>query len=518
MGLGRRRGSYEDDFHDSVMAMDASLNRLMAWTAAGAVLALIVCGGASVVAGRQLGRAIESVSAETTKLTHAAASGQLTVRGDVNALHPEFRPIVEGINATLDAVIGPLNMAAEYVDRISKGDIPAKITDTYHGDFNEIKNNLNQCIDAINAMTSDANHLAQAAVEGRLTSRADATKHRGDFRTIVEGVNNTLDAVIGPLSMAAGYVDRISKGDIPEKITDSYNGDFNDIKNNLNQCIDAVNALIADADMLTKAAVAGRLATRADATKHQGDFRTIVEGVNGTLDAVIGPLNVAAEYVDRISKGDIPEKITDSYNGDFNEIKNNLNQCIDAVNAMVADADMLAKAAVEGRLATRADATRHQGDFRTIVDGVNKTLDAVIGPLTVAASYVDQISKGEIPAKITDTYHGDFNEIKNNLNQCIDAVNALITDANMLAKAAVDGRLNTRADATQHQGDFRRDRRGSQPHDRVTRRTHRRRAVPGHDHRQKHVDSLHEQEGGRCHRPASREDRGHPLPSTLQDV
>ncbi|MGK4422283.1 hypothetical protein ACSLVQ_28955, partial [Klebsiella pneumoniae] len=87
--------------------------------------------------------------------------------------------------------------------------------------------------------------------------------------------------------------------------------------------------------------------------KHQGDFRKIVQGVNDTLDAVIGPLNVAAGYVDRISKGDIPTKITDNYNGDFNTIKNNLNTCIDAVNALVADAGVLAKAAVEGKLATR---------------------------------------------------------------------------------------------------------------------------------------------------------------------
>jgi len=31
-----------------------------------------------------------------------------------------------------------------------------------------------------------------------------------------------------------------------------------------------------------------------------------VSGVNGTLDAVIGPLNVAATYVDQISRGAIP--------------------------------------------------------------------------------------------------------------------------------------------------------------------------------------------------------------------
>jgi methyl-accepting chemotaxis protein len=399
--------------------------------------------------------ALRGLSAEAQRLAQAAVEGRLATRADASKYQGEYRKIVQGVNETLDAVIGPLNVAAGYVDRISKGDIPPKITDKYNGDFNEIKNNLNQCIDAVNALVADAALLSKAAVDGKLATRADASKHQGDFRKIVQGVDDCLDAVIGPLNVAAGYVDRISKGDIPPKITDNYNGDFNEIKNNLNQCIDAVNALVVDANLLSKAAVDGKLATRADASKHQGDFRKIVQGVDDCLDAVIGPLNVAAGYVDRISKGDIPPKITDNYNGDFNEIKNNLNQCIDAVNALVVDANLLSKAAVDGKLATRADASKHQGDFRKIVQGVDDCLDAVIGPLNVAAGYVDRISKGDIPAKITDNYNGDFNTIKNNLNTCVDAVNALVTDANTLAKAALEGKLATRADASKHQGDFR---------------------------------------------------------------
>ncbi|WP_174843445.1 methyl-accepting chemotaxis protein [Methylomonas sp. LW13] len=399
--------------------------------------------------------AISSMVAEAAALEKAAIEGRLATRADASQYQGDYRKIVEGVNNTLDAVIGPLNVAADYVDNISKGAIPAKITDTYNGDFNVIKNNLNTCIDAVNALVADANMLSTAAVEGRLATRADATKHQGDFRKIVEGVNSTLDAVIGPLNVAAEYVDNISRGAIPAKITDHYNGDFNTIKNNLNNCIDAISSMVAEAVALEKAAIEGRLATRADASQYQGDYRKIVQGVNNTLDAVIGPLNVAAEYVDNIAKGAIPAKITDTYNGDFNVIKNNLNTCIDAVNALVADANMLSTAAVEGRLATRADATKHQGDFRKIVEGVNLTLNAVIGPLNVAADYVDNISKGHIPAKITDTYNGDFNTIKNNLNTCIDAVNTLVADANMLATAAVEGRLQTRADASKHQGDFR---------------------------------------------------------------
>jgi methyl-accepting chemotaxis protein len=140
-----------------------------------------------------------------------------------------------------------------------------------------------------------------------------------------------------------------------------------------------IKSVIQQTKDLIEGALAGKLANRAKPEETNEEFREIVVGINKTLDAVIGPLNVAAEYVDRISKGNIPPKITDSYNGDFNEIKNNLNVCVDAVNLLVADAGMLAKAAVEGKLATRADAAKHGGDFGKIVDGVNKTLDTVVG-------------------------------------------------------------------------------------------------------------------------------------------
>jgi len=402
----------------------------------------------------QMKESLSAMASSVNGLIKAAVGGKLDTRADATEFEGEYREIVDGVNQTLDAVIGPLNVAAEYVDRISKGDIPEKITDDYNGDFNEIKNNLNLCIDSINGLVAEMDTLTKAGVEGRLDTRGDTSNFAGDFAVIVQGVNDTLDAVIGPLNVAAEYVDRISKGDIPEKITDDYNGDFNEIKNNLNVCIDAMNGLVAEADMLTKAAVEGRLDTRGDAGKFTGDFGAIVQGVNDTLDAVIGPLNVAAEYVDRISKGDIPEKITDDYNGDFNEIKNNLNVCIDAMNGLVAEADMLTKAAVEGRLDTRGDAGKFTGDFGAIVQGVNDTLDAVIGPLNVAAEYVDRISKGDIPEKITDDYNGDFNEIKNNLNVCIDSINGLVAEADMLTKAAVEGRLDTRGDAGKFAGDF----------------------------------------------------------------
>ena len=241
----------------------------------------------------------------------------------------------------------------------------------------------------------EISRLVNEAVAGNLSQRAETSKlPEGFVRETGVGINKILDAVIGPLNVAAKYVEDISKGNIPAKITDTYNGDFNTIKNNLNQCIDAVNVMIADASMLVNAAEQGLLSTRADASKHQGDFRKIVEGVNNTLDYVIGPLNVAAEpwYVDRISKGDVPATITDHYNGDFNTIKNNLNTCIDAVNKLVSDADMLSEAAADGRVTVRADANAHQGDFRKIVQGVNATLETIVAPIIIVKEAAETIN------------------------------------------------------------------------------------------------------------------------------
>jgi methyl-accepting chemotaxis protein len=281
----------------------------------------------------------------------------------------------------------------------------------------------------IKSIVSEAKGLAQAATEGKLDTRGNPEQINFEFREIVVGVNQMLDAVIGPLNVAAEYVDRISHGEIPPRITDQYHGDFNEIKNNLNQCIDAVNALVADASMLSKAAVEGKLDTRADASRHQGDYRAIVEGVNNTLDAVIGPLNVAAEYVDRISHGEIPEKITDNYNGDFNEIKNNLNQCIDAINNLVKDADMLAQAGANGQLSTRADASKHKGDYRKIVEGVNNCLDAVVDPVNETARVITAYAEGDLDTRVTIDAKGDFKLLGDTLDGFGDTLQSIIDDS-----------------------------------------------------------------------------------------
>jgi methyl-accepting chemotaxis protein len=623
--------------------------------------------GALANALRSLQTAVQKMVADANLLAKAAKEGKLATRADASTHQGDFRSIVEGVNDTLDAVIGPLNVAAGYVDRIAKGDTPPKITDTYNGDFNILKNNLNACVDAINQQAAAAQAIADgdfsvevrvrsetdvvakslvgitkvllnlqtelqrltiASKEGELSERGKPEKFQGAYAEVIVGVNQMLDAILLPIGEGNRILGLICGGNLRERVEIACKGDHEKMKQAVNGVHGWLTELIAyvtrlangdmtatmgkasnddqiheylvllkqniqnlvvDAGALSKAAMEGRLDTRADAAKHQGAYRQIVEGVNLTLDylvayidnmplpamiidtnfqvlymnkaglglgntdlaqlrgkkcsayfktedcnsekcacqramtdqritksqtvarptdkmtldidyiglpikdltgKVIGAFEVvmdqtAIKQAQRISEkiaayqqvevgklrgalssvaaGDLNVKVevaasdtdTDATRKTFSVIADATNQVVNSVSALVTDADLLAKAAVDGKLATRADASKHQGDFRAIVQGVNDTLDAVIGPLNVAAGYVDRISKGDIPPKITDTYNGNFNILKNNLNQAIDAVNALVADANLLAAPAVAGKLETRADATKHQGDFR---------------------------------------------------------------
>ncbi|WP_411681264.1 methyl-accepting chemotaxis protein [Clostridium thailandense] len=211
-----------------------------------------------------------------------------------------------------------------------------------------------------------------------------------------------------------GIMDKISLGDV------SMNIELKDEKDEITpamiRMIEAIRLLVADVNMLSKAAIEGKLSTRADASKHDGEFRKIVKGVNHTLDSVIGPINVTAEYVNRISKGDIPPKITDTYQGDFNETKNNLNNCIDIMNGLLNETNKLINAAKDGELDTRGDSKAFSGGWKELVNGVNELVEAVVTPIKEVTITMNKISQGNLDVQVKEGYKGEFGILMQGVN------------------------------------------------------------------------------------------------------
>lgn len=310
------------------------------------------------------------------------------------------------------SITEPTRKMVAGAEKMAAGDFSFKLDIDSKDEIGELANAVRSMQAAVQAMIADANMLAQAAVAGKLATRADASKHQGDFHKIVSGVNNTLDAVIGPLNVTAKYVDDISKGVIPPTITDNYNGDFNIIKNNLNNMVKMMSDLLAQTDIIIKGAADGELDKRANAELFVGGWNKLVAGVNQAITNIVNPMNVTADYVDKVSKGIIPPTITTEYKGQYNIIKNNLNNMVKMMNDLLAQTDIIIKGAADGELDKRANAELFVGGWNKLVKGVNEVVTNIVNPLNVTANYVDRIAKGDIPPIITDPYKGQYNTTK----------------------------------------------------------------------------------------------------------
>ncbi len=262
-------------------------------------------------------------------------------------------------------------MSSEYIPAVKNGD-----RDSAHALLNgKLKENYEANRKAIDTVVTLTNASNEALV-----------KNAQQVLDITNYVNYGIAAAAVALIIFLGFaIGRSITRPIKKLVTAA-----NDIANgNLNIVIDtqgkdeigilseafvkikeSLGRLIKDTDTLSSAALAGKLAIRADEMLHKGDYRKIITGFNHTLDAVTQPLNLAADRIMRISQGDIPELVTEEYAGDFEVLRNNINTLISSINALLEDVSVMDAAAGGGNLSIRVDENRHQGDYKRIISGL----------------------------------------------------------------------------------------------------------------------------------------------------
>jgi methyl-accepting chemotaxis protein len=396
---------------------------------------------------------LKNLNDETKHVIQGITDGNLSTRGNAEQYSGTWRDLVLGINGLTEAFVAPFNSTSEYLNRISKGDIPSLIEEEYKGDFNEIKNSLNGLINVMNYLLGETDKLINATRDGKLEIRGDSDELSGHWGKLLNGVNHIIDSYAAPINVTAEYVSRISRGDIPSKITDTYYGDFNAIKNNLNGCIDVMNGLLAETNSLIHAAQEGKLDVRGNDGAFSGEWGTLIQGVNSLVDAFVKPINATSEYIESISKGKIPAKITDDYPGDFNAIKNNLNNCIDIMNGLLSETNSLINAAQQGQLDVRANTDGFTGSWEELLGGVNRLVEAVVNPIKEVTAAMNAISEGRLDVSVTGDYKGEFGVLSNAVNNTAKDLNSVVGEISQVIGQISEGNLAI-SHVTEFKGDF----------------------------------------------------------------
>ncbi|HAN77432.1 MAG TPA: methyl-accepting chemotaxis protein [Bacteroidales bacterium] len=213
------------------------------------------------------------------------------------------------------------------------------------------------------------------------------------------------------------------------------------IANNIENIIHSV---VKQTKNLINSAIAGKLDTRANPEETNEEFREIIIGINQTLDAVILPLNVAADYVDKISKGEMPLPITDHYNGDFNNIKNNLNLLISSTKDIIEKAKLVAEGDLTVKLKKRSE---NDELIIALSDMVEKLAEIVSGILTGADNIAD--ASAEVSSAAQETSQGTSEQASS-----VEEVTSSIEQMNANIQQNTDNALQTERIALKSSADI----------------------------------------------------------------
>ncbi|MHC1624116.1 MAG: methyl-accepting chemotaxis protein, partial [Candidatus Methanospirareceae archaeon] len=101
-------------------------------------------------------------------------------------------------------------------------------------------------IESIKELTTETEMLTEAIVEGKLDVRGDVSKLKGDYARVLEGVNDVVDAVVGPVREIIRVSNALAKGNLSERIEIEAKGEFLELAESLNMATGNLSDLIAE--------------------------------------------------------------------------------------------------------------------------------------------------------------------------------------------------------------------------------------------------------------------------------
>ena len=102
--------------------------------------------------------------------------------------------------ALLRQLGGEPEFAAEVANRIAAGDLSSKI-EIKEGDRDSMMAAMQRMSVAIQALLTDTAQLAASVQAGKLTARAEADRHSGEFGRIIGAINTTISRLVGFLDL-----------------------------------------------------------------------------------------------------------------------------------------------------------------------------------------------------------------------------------------------------------------------------------------------------------------------------
>jgi methyl-accepting chemotaxis protein len=423
-------------YQDDVLAPIINLRNLILLVS----LAILLIGGfAAFVMAQKLAKPIIKLKevADQVAVGKVDIDIEVTTNDEIGDLMHSFETMIQNNKGMSDAA-----------QRMAMGDFEVEIIP--RSDDDVIAYSMTAVLSEMNRVHDAILKIGSAALEGQLNYRGNTNEYTGAYKDMIISLNNVINTFVKPLKVANKAIERIGNGMIPPKITTEYKGDFNDLKNHINACIDGLGALTETGEVLH------RLYINDFSAKMAGNYLGIFGDLATSVNEIQWKLNYIHSIVNNVSNGnmhDYDELVSIGKRSEEDEFIPSLIQMIENIHSLVSEADEMAHLAVEGDLDHRGDPLKFKGEYAKVISGFNQTLDAIIEPIQATSVALDELSKGNLNFTMAGDYKGQHGKIKEDMNRTISFLKNYVADITSLLQLIGEGDLTQEIKAYYH-GDY----------------------------------------------------------------
>ncbi len=222
------------------------------------------------------------------------------------------------------SISAPVGQCIDIANRVANGDLEVTFGEATKDETGQLMESLRTMVGNLRKLIEDMNHMSAQHDAGDIDVVIPAEQHKGAFQAMGKGVNAMVAGHITVKKKAMGCVAEFGRGNFNaplEKFPGKkafINETIEDLRKNLQEVSRTVGTLI-------DAAKAGQLDTRGEQRALQGDWASLVKGLNELLDAVVQPVNEVMRVMGQVEQGDLTARIQTAYKGDFQKLAQAIN-------------------------------------------------------------------------------------------------------------------------------------------------------------------------------------------------
>ena len=337
----------------------------------------------------QAKKTLRLLDQQMTDVVAEHAKGNVKAMIDVDQFSGEYRNMAQEINRMLNMHADILRKTSDSMQLLGQGDFGAQL-ETLPGDLNALNVSFDSLKNNVKTLISDMAQLSAAHAQGDIDALLDISQFDGDFKAVAQGVNQMVTAYVSDTEKFIAVMDNIGRGDLTVQLEAmpgqkaAMNKSVDRIRGNLKGIVDSVNWVNAEHEK-------GNIDMTLRADMFKGQFSLLATSINNIVAGHIALNQKAMACVQAFGDGNFDAPL-EQFPGQKAKINQTIEQVRSNLKALNADAQMLAEAAREGRVTVRANAAKHPGDYRKIVEGMNQTLDMIVEPVLTVKTAAESIN------------------------------------------------------------------------------------------------------------------------------